>query len=102
MTRRFSVWISRCPGNKGAKGYRLLVDLFTDGYDHDWDTAYILKKNRELVTKVGKITNPLPNNERKRKSKFWSMTIEDIYLGGETNAIANIIKWKEQIRCELK
>lgn len=100
-------WLVSCymlqhPSNYTEEGYRLLVDLFTDAYDHDWDTAYILKKNRELVTKVGKITNPLPNNERKRKSKFWSMTIEDIYLGGETNAIANIIKWKEQIRCELK
>ena len=62
----------------------------------------ISSRKIERVTKVGKITNPLPHNERNRKPKFWSMTIEDIYLGGETNAIANIIKWKEQILCELK
>lgn len=53
------------------------------------DAAYILKRNRELVAKVGKITNPLPNEERIRKLTFWSMTIENIYLGGEKNAIAN-------------
>jgi hypothetical protein len=30
------------------------------------------------------------------------MTIEDIYLGGEQNAIENINKWKEQIRNDLR
>lgn len=59
------------------EGYRLLADLFTNAYDHDWDTAHILKKNRESVTKVGKLTNPLPHHERNHK-------------------------WKEQIRCALK
>jgi len=100
-------WLVSCymiqhPSNSTEEGYQLMVQLFTDAYDNGWDTSYILKRNRELVSKVGKITNPLPNKERNRKPKFWSMTIEDIYLGGEKNAIANIVKWKEQIRCELK
>ena len=29
------------------------------------------------------------------------MTIEDIYLGGEQNAIENIKKWKERVRDDL-
>lgn len=90
------------PSNYTEEGYRLTVQLFTEAYDNAWDSAYILKRNRELVNHVGKITNPLPNKERNRKPKFWSMTIEDLYLGGEKNAISNIIKWKEQIRSELE
>jgi hypothetical protein len=69
---------------------------------NDWDSVYILKKNREIVKSVGKITNPIPNMERKRELRLWTMTIEDIYLGGERNAIDNINKWKEHIRNELK
>lgn len=64
--------------------------------------AYILKKNREIVKSLGKITSPIPNMERKREPRLWSMTIEDIYLGGENNAIANISKWKDQIRNEFR
>ena len=86
----------------GLDRYKLLVNLFIDAYDNNWDTPYILKKNREIVNSVSKITNPVASNERKRELKHWSMTIEDIYLGGEQNAIANIIKWKEQIRSELR
>lgn len=100
-------WLVSCymiqhPSNYTKEGYQLMVQLFTEAYDSGWDTAYILKRNRELVSKVGKITNPLPKEKRSRNLTFWSMTIEDIYLGGEKNAIANIIKWKERIRCELK
>ncbi|UHA73492.1 DUF5946 family protein [Paenibacillus sp. 481] len=100
-------WLVACymiqhPSNYTEEGYRSLVQLFTDAYDHNWDTPYILERNRELVSKAGKIANPLPSKERSRTLKRWSMTIEDIYLGGEKNAIANIIKWKEHIRSELK
>ncbi|GIO95637.1 hypothetical protein J14TS5_07230 [Paenibacillus lautus] len=66
---------------------------------HFWLVSCYMLQHPSNYTEEG---YPLPNNVRSRKSKFWSMTIEDIYLGGETNAIANIIKWKEQIRCELK
>ncbi|WP_217557341.1 DUF5946 family protein [Paenibacillus sp. GbtcB18] len=99
-------WLVSCymiqhPSNYTEEGYRQLVRLFIDAYDHDWDTAYILKKNRELMKNVDKLTNPLPNKDRQRKLASWSMTIEDIYLGGEQQAIANIIRWKKQIRHEL-
>lgn len=90
------------PSNFTEEGYRLLVRLFIDAYDNEWDTAYILTRNRELVSNAGKITNPLPNQERKRSYKHWSMTIEDIYMGGEQNAIANLLKWKERISTELR
>jgi len=78
------------------------LPLFTDAYDNNWDTPYILKKNREIVKSVGKITNPIASNGRKRELRFWSMTIEDVYKGGEQNAILNIKKWKETIRNELR
>jgi len=99
-------WLVSCymiqhPSNYTEEGYKLLVKLFIDAYDNDWDTPYILKKNREIVKSVNKITNPVPSNERKRELRLWPMTIEDIYLGGEQNAIVNINKWKEQIRNEL-
>jgi Family of unknown function (DUF5946) len=99
-------WLVSCymiqhPSTYTVEGYNHLVNLFTDAYDNKWDTAYILKKNREAVTNIDKITNPLPTKERKRQLKSWSMTIEDIYLGGEEHAIENILKWKEQIRNEL-
>lgn len=100
-------WLVACymiqhPSNFTEEGYRLLVRLFIDAYDNEWDTAYILKRNRELVSNAGKITNPLPNQERKRSYKHWSMTIVDIYMGGEQNAIANLLKWRERISTELR
>ena len=55
-----------------------------------------------MVKSVGKITNSIPNKERKRELRLWSMTIEDIYLGGEQNAISNINKWKVQVRNALR
>ncbi|MBD8499726.1 DUF5946 family protein [Paenibacillus arenosi] len=99
-------WLVSCymiqhPSNYTEEGHRLLVQLFIDAYDHNWDTGYILQRNRELVSKVGKITNPVPSQERTRNSKYWSMTIEDIYTGGEKKAIQHIIKWKERVRGEL-
>lgn len=100
-------WLVSCymiqhPSNYTVEGYKHMIDLFIDAYDNNWDIVYILKKNREIVKNIGKITNPMPNMERKRDLKSWSMTIEDIYLGGEKNAIENIIKWKEQIIKELR
>lgn len=99
-------WLVSCymlqhPSNFTEEGYKLLVKLFIDAYDNDWDTPYILKKNREMVKSISKISNPVASNDRKRELKHWSMTIEDIYLGEEQNAIANINKWKEVIRNEL-
>lgn len=101
-TDGFSCYMIQHPSNYTAEGYKQLVNLFINAYDNDWDSAYILKKNRETVKSVGKITNPIPNSERKRELRLWSMTIEDIYLGGEKSAIANINKWKDQIRNELR
>nr|WP_288824978.1 DUF5946 family protein [uncultured Clostridium sp.] len=100
-------WLVSCymiqhSSNYTEEGYKLLVNLFIDAYDNDWDTPYILKKNREIIKSVSKITNPISSKERNRELKHWSMTIEDIYLGGEQNAIVNINKWKEKIRNELK
>lgn len=99
-------WLVACymiqhPSNYTEEGYEHLVNLFINAYDKNWDTQYILKKNREIIKSVGKITNPVSGLERKRELKLWSMTIDDIYLGGEQNAIANINKWKEYIRKEL-
>ena len=87
--------------NYTEEGYKHLVNLFIKAYDDDWETPYILKRNREIVRSLSKITNPVQSNERKRQLRLWPMTIEDIYLGGEQNAIVNINKWKG-IRSELK
>lgn len=100
-------WLVSCymiqhPSNFTEEGYKHLINLFIDAYDNNWDTPYILKKNREIVKTMSKITNPVPSNERKRKLKHWSMTIEEIYLGGEQNAIMNINIWKDVIRSEFK
>lgn len=99
-------WLVSCymiqhPSNYTAAGYKYLVELFIDAYDKGWDTAYILKKNREYAASAGKITNPLPSTERKRQLRQWPMTIEHIYSGGEINAIENIIKWRDTTRNEL-
>ena len=100
-------WLVSCymiqhPSNYTIEGYEHMVNLFIDAYDNDWDQAYILKKNREIVKTIGKITNPIPNSQRERKLRLWPMTIEDIYLGGEKNAIENINIWKDLIRNELR
>ncbi|MFD0710820.1 DUF5946 family protein [Paenibacillus sp. GCM10027626] len=100
-------WLVSCymiqhPSNFTEEAYAQLVRLFIEAYDHGWETSYIQKKNRESVINVEKIANPLPNKERRRMYKFWSMTIEDIYLGGEEKAITNLMKWREQMRSELK
>ncbi len=97
-----SSYMIQHPSNFTAEGYKHLVNLFIDAYDNDWDTPYILKKNREIVKSVGKITNPISSKERQRELRLWLMTIEDIYIGGEKNAIQNINKWKKQIRNELR
>lgn len=100
-------WLVACymiqhPSNYTAEGYKHLVKLFIEAYDNNWDSAYILKKNREIIKSLGKITSSIPSSERHRELRQWPMTIEDIYLGGEDNAIANINKWKNEIRNQLR
>jgi hypothetical protein len=100
-------WLVSCymiqhPSNFTEEGHRYLVILFTEAYDNNWETAYILKRNRELVSKIDKITNRIPNKDRKRTFKFWPITINDIYSGGEKHAIKNINRWKYQMRVQLK
>jgi hypothetical protein len=100
-------WLVSCymiqhPSNFTKDGYKQLVNLFIAAYDGRWKTNYILRKNREMVANAGKITNPSPNQERKSKYRKWSMTIEDIFIGGEEEAIGTINKWKEHIRMDLK
>lgn len=100
-------WLVSCymiqhPSNFTEEGYRHLFNLFIDAYDNDWDTPYILRKNREIVESVDKISNAISNSQRERKLKHWSMTIEDIYLGGEQKAIENINKWKVLLREEIE
>ncbi|GIO66536.1 DUF5946 family protein [Paenibacillus sp. FSL M7-1455] len=100
-------WLVSCymiqhPSNYTEEGYKLLAELFTDAYDHRWSTERILEKNRELVSKAGKITNPLPSRQRKRTSRSWSMTIEDLYRGGEENAIRGILKWRDAVRKDIQ
>lgn len=100
-------WLVSCymiqhPSNYTKDGYNLLRNLFIGAYDNHWDNNYILRKNRELISTIGKITNPLPNHERKRIYRRWSMTIEDLYSGGEANAINNMRKWKKTIRIDLE
>lgn len=84
------------PSNFTAEGYKQLVNLFIDAYDNDWDTPYILKKNREIVKSVGKITNPIPSNERQRELRLWPMTIEDIYIRGEKKQFRILINGKNK------
>ena len=100
-------WLVSCymiqhPSNYTKEGYHFMINLFIGAYDNQWETGYILRKNRELVSNVGKITNPLPSHKRKRVCRRWSMTIENIYRGGEKHAITNINMWKETIRKDLK
>lgn len=90
------------PSNYTKNAYKLMVELFIDAYDNQWSTDYILRKNRQLVSKIDKITNPLPNIERKRQYRNWPMTIEGIYLGGEENAINNIKEWRKHVRIDLQ
>lgn len=55
------------PSNYTQKGYKYLVKLFIDAYDNDLEISYILKKSREIVKSLSKITNPIPSKERKRE-----------------------------------
>ncbi|MCC3373726.1 DUF5946 family protein [Cohnella sp. REN36] len=100
-------WLVSCymiqhPSHYTQEGYRLLVQLFTEAYDHGWNNSEIQKRNREVVGQIGKIANPLASKDRNRSLKYWSMTIEDLYLGGEEHAIANLLKWRDRIRSEIK
>ncbi|WEG18944.1 DUF5946 family protein [Alkalihalophilus pseudofirmus] len=99
-------WLVSCymiqhPSNFTKDGYHQLVNLFIEAYDGEWDTDYILIKNREMVGNITNITNPTANEKRERTYRKWSITIEDIYKGGEVNAIDSINNWKEKIRINL-
>ncbi|WP_147535178.1 DUF5946 family protein [Bacillus marasmi] len=99
-------WLVSCymlqhPSNFTKEGYDLMKTLFIEAYENNWETSYILKKNRELVAKIGKITNPLPSTKRQRNTRKWAMTIEDVFLCGEENAINKINQWKDSVRVNL-
>lgn len=99
-------WLVTCymiqhPSNYTDEGYEQMINLFIDAYDNKWETSYILKTNRERIKSVDKITSPLVSESRKRIFFDWSMTIQDVYLNGEENAIVTINQWKEAIRKDL-
>lgn len=100
-------WLVSCymiqhPSHFTEEGYSTLCRLFKEAYDHHWETDYILKKNSELVESVSKITNPAPLFERKRNRQTWSMTINDVYSGGEACAVKTVSEWKKSIRNDLQ
>ncbi len=78
------------------EGCALTKKLFRDACDYNWETPYILKKNREVTTnKTFKIVNPIPVAEKVRVLTKWN----DVYAAGEKNAIekgASVeSKWRE-------
>lgn len=100
-------WLVSCymlqhPSNFSEAGYTYLIELFIEAYDNNLSISDILKRNTELLVGTSKISNPISNDKRLRNLIKWSMTIEDIYLGGEINAIENLNKWKKIMRDELK
>jgi hypothetical protein len=96
-----SNYMMQHPSHYTEEGYEQLKKLFCDAYDYNWDSAYILKKNRESTSKRDfKITNPTPFLERVRVLRDWSLTVSDIYAAGEINAIENVKRWRECIRVE--
>ena len=99
-------WLVACymiqhPSSFTEEAYTGLLNLFTEAYDNAWDTQTILKKNRELVKTIKKIRTSIPNEERVRVQRQFSMTIEAIYTGGEKNAIQNILLWKKRVRADI-
>ncbi|MFY8331068.1 DUF5946 family protein [Vagococcus carniphilus] len=99
-------WLVSCymiqhPSSFTEEGYLGLLNLFTEAYDHSWDTPYILRKNRDLVKTIKKIKTSLPSEERQRIKRNFSITIEDIYSGGEKNAIQNVLLWKKEVRSAI-
>jgi hypothetical protein len=90
------------PSHFTKEGYDLTKRLFCDAYDYNWETSYILKKNREVTTnKNFKIVNQTPFVERVRVLRKWTMTVSDVYAAGEKDAIQNVKKWRDCIRTEL-
>lgn len=88
------------PSNFTKEGCALTKKLFRDACDYNWETPYILKKNREVTTnKTFKIVNPIPVAEKVRVLTKWDMTVNDVYAAGEKNAIekgASVeSKWRE-------
>lgn len=86
------------------EGYELTKELFCDAYEYNWETPFILKKSRELIStkyKDIKIINPIPFLERERILKQWTITVSDVYSGGEKNAIENVLKWRISLRNQL-
>ena len=99
-------WLVACymiqhPSNYTKEGYNQILNLFIDAYDNKWAPSYILKINRERIKSIDKITSSEPNSMRKRVLRNWTMTIQDIYLGGEENAIDRINDWKDAVRKDL-
>ncbi|MGF2144783.1 DUF5946 family protein [Vagococcus fluvialis] len=100
-------WLVSCymiqhPSSFTEEGYKGLLDLFIEAYDNSWDTKYILKKNRQLVKTIKKIRTSLPNENRQRFKREFSMTIENVYSDGEKKAIQNILSWRENLRKDIE
>ncbi|WP_276354056.1 DUF5946 family protein [Cohnella caldifontis] len=91
------------PSNYTEEGYAMTAGIFREAYDRKWNTSEILEATRTFIADKGKfkITNPLPSGERRRLPREWSMTIEDIYRGGERNAAQNVKVWRSRVRREL-
>lgn len=94
-------WLVACymlqhPSNYTSDAYQALKNLFKSAYENGWPTQYILKVNREMTRNL-KISNPIFNDKRERKLVEWSVTISDIYCGGESKAIDNIKKWRDSV-----
>lgn len=45
-----SSYMLQHPSNYTKEGYALTKTLFCDAFDYNWETPYILKKNREVTT----------------------------------------------------
>jgi hypothetical protein len=100
-------WLVSCymiqhPSSFTEEGYKCLLNLFIETYDNSWDTKYILKKNRQLVKTIKKIRTSLPNENRQRIKREFSMTIENVYSDGEKKAIQNILSWRANLRKDIE
>lgn len=94
-----SCYMLQHPSHFTEDGYALTRKLFCDAYDLNWETSYILKKNREATTnKTFKITNPVPAAERVRTLTKWDMTVSDVYHAGKDDAIEHVLRWKKAVR----
>lgn len=98
-----SSYMLQHPSNLTEAGYALTKQLFCDAYDHNWETSYILQKNRELTTnKTFKIKNPVPPAERFRTLTSWAMTVNDVYSAGEPASVQSVLAWSKAIREQFR